>query len=101
MSGKEPKERSTDEECLSLFACLFPKGFAGEDILAEIAPEGWIDSKLHFVFHPTLDQVRGNASNFIVTCGNGSGPARIARKSRNRRLMTFAQLMGRSRGDRI
>ena len=58
MSGKEPKERYTDEECLSLFARLFPKGFAGEDILAEIALEGWIDSKLHFVFHPTLDQVR-------------------------------------------
>ena len=57
MSGKEPKERYTDEECLTLFACLFPKGFAGEDVLAELAPEGWMDSTLHFVFHPTLDQV--------------------------------------------
>jgi hypothetical protein len=57
MSAKEPKERYTDEECLTLFAGLFPKGFAGEDILAEIAPEGWIDSTLHFVFHPTVDQV--------------------------------------------
>ncbi len=57
MSGKGPKERYTDEECLNLFACLFPKGFAGEDVLAEIAPEGWMDSTLHFVFHPTLDQV--------------------------------------------
>jgi hypothetical protein len=57
MSGKEPKERYTDGECLTLFASLFPKGFAGEDVLAEIAPEGWMDSTLHFVFHPTLDQV--------------------------------------------
>ena len=57
MSGKEAKERYTDEECLILFACLFSKGFAGEDVLAEIVPEGWMDSTLHFVFHPTLDQV--------------------------------------------
>src|SRR5438445_9948481 len=57
MSRKESNQRYTDEECLTLFACLFPKGFAGEDVLAEIAPEGWMDSTLHFVFHPTLDQV--------------------------------------------
>ena len=57
MSEKEPKERYTDEECLTLFAGLFPQGFAGDDVLAEIAPEGWMDSTLHFVFHPTLDQV--------------------------------------------
>jgi len=57
MSRKESDQRYTHEECLTLFACLFPKGFAGEDVLAEIAPEGWMDSTLHFVFHPTLDQV--------------------------------------------
>ena len=57
MSGKESNQRYTDEECLTLFASLFPKGFAGEDVLAEIAPEGWMDSTLHFVFHATLDQV--------------------------------------------
>ena len=57
MSRKKSDQRYTHEECLTLFACLFPKGFAGEDVLAEIAPEGWMDSTLHFVFHPTLDQV--------------------------------------------
>jgi hypothetical protein len=57
MGGNESNQRYTDEECLTLFASLFPKGFAGEDVLAEIAPEGWMDSTLHFVFHPTLDQV--------------------------------------------
>jgi hypothetical protein len=57
MSRKEFDEYYTHEECLALFADLFPKGFAGQDILTEIAPEGWTDSTLHFVFHPTLDQV--------------------------------------------
>ena len=41
----------------TLFASLFPMGFAGKDVLEEIAPEGWPDSTLHFVFHPTLEQV--------------------------------------------
>jgi len=57
MSRGESHECYTHEECLTLFASLFPVGFAGQDILAEIAPEGWLDSTLHFVFHPTLDQV--------------------------------------------
>ena|SRR5438445_6469675 len=94
MSRKESNQRYTDEECLTLFACLFPKGFAGEDVLAEIAPEGWMDSTLHFVFHPTLDQVHWERVQLHRTCGNGSGAARMAGKSRNHRLRTFAQLMG-------
>src|SRR5438093_11817792 len=57
MKGNEPEERFTDEECASLFAVLFPNGFAGEDVLAEIAPEGWSQSTLRFAFHPTVDQV--------------------------------------------
>lgn len=57
MSRKESNECYTHEESLTLFASLFPEGFAGQDILAEIAPEGWMNSTLHFVFHPTLDQV--------------------------------------------
>lgn len=51
-----PEERYTDEKCDSLFVALFPNGLAGEDVLAEIAPEGWSRSTLRFVFHPTLDQ---------------------------------------------
>jgi hypothetical protein len=31
----------TDVELRALFAQLFPDGFAGADVLREIAPEGW------------------------------------------------------------
>jgi hypothetical protein len=34
------KERYTDTECAGLFEALFPDGFAGEDVLAEVTPEG-------------------------------------------------------------
>src|SRR5437773_12560836 len=47
----------TESESDKLFAALFPNGFASEDVLAEIAPEGWSQSTLRFVFHPTVDQV--------------------------------------------
>jgi hypothetical protein len=57
MSEKELRKRLTDAECRTLFASLFPAGFAGKDVLEEIAPEGWPDSTLQFVFHPILEQV--------------------------------------------
>ena len=57
MCEKEPTKRYSDAECQTLFATLFPAGFAGEDVLKEIAPEGWPHSTLRFLFHPTLDQV--------------------------------------------
>ena len=53
----EPEKCYTEGECDKLFAVLFPNGFAGEDVLAEIAPEGWPQSTLSFIFHPTVDQV--------------------------------------------
>jgi hypothetical protein len=59
-----PEERYTDTECDSLFAVLFPNGFGGEDVLAEIAPEGWPQSTLRFAFHPTLDQVHWERVQF-------------------------------------
>src|SRR6266849_5202795 len=57
----EPKEWYTEGECDKLFAVLFPNGFAGEDVLTEVAPEGWAQSTLRFVFHPTVDQVHFEA----------------------------------------
>jgi hypothetical protein len=57
MSEKELRKRLTDAECRTLFASLFPAGFAGKDVLEEIAPEGWPDSTLQFVFHPILEHV--------------------------------------------
>lgn len=56
-----PEECYSEAECESLFAVLFPNGFAGEDVLVEIAPEGGSQSTLCFVFHPTLDQVHWEA----------------------------------------
>ena len=57
MDEDELTKRCTYAECQTLFASLFPAGFAGKDVLEEIAPEGWPDSTLHFVFHPTPEQV--------------------------------------------
>jgi len=57
MSEKELRRRLTDAECRTLFASLFPAGFAGKDVFEEIAPGGWPDSTLQFVFHPILEQV--------------------------------------------
>ena len=93
MSRKESNQRYTDEECLTLFACLFPKGFAGEDVLAEIAPEGWMDSTLHFVFHPTLDQVHWERVQLHRNLREWQWCSKDGGQERNHRLRTFAQLM--------
>jgi hypothetical protein len=42
---KRQKKRLTDAELPALFDRLFPHGFAGPDVLEEIAPDGW-DSAL-------------------------------------------------------
>ncbi|MBI2876263.1 MAG: hypothetical protein HYY20_05220 [Candidatus Tectomicrobia bacterium] len=47
----------TDAECEAEFAHLFPQGFAGQNVLGEIAPEGWEQSPLVATFHPSLEQV--------------------------------------------
>ena len=57
----EDEKWYTEGESDKLFAALFPNGFAGEDVLAEITPEGWSQSTLRFVFHPTIDQVHFEA----------------------------------------
>jgi len=38
------------------FDRLFPRGFAGPDVLQELAPGGWQNSPLLPVFHPSLTQ---------------------------------------------
>ena len=35
------RERLSDGECVAVFGRLFPLGFAGDDVVAEIAPQGW------------------------------------------------------------
>jgi len=51
------KRRLTDAELYALFDQLFPNGFAGADVLAEIAPEGWEQSPLLACFHPSVEQL--------------------------------------------
>lgn len=49
--------RLGDGGCVVLFHRLFPLGFAGDDVVAEVAPEGWERSPLLAVFHPSVEQV--------------------------------------------
>lgn len=54
MSGAS---RYSDRECVDAFRELFPQGFGGPDVIAEIAPEGWDRSPLVAIFHPSLEQM--------------------------------------------
>src|SRR6266705_2013715 len=56
--------RYTDTECEATFADLFPQGFAGQDVLDELAPEGWEKSPLVVTFHPSLEQVYQESVQF-------------------------------------
>ncbi len=51
-------------ECEAEFDRLFPKGFAGPDVLQEIAPAGWEKSELLAIFHPSVDQVYEESLRF-------------------------------------
>ena len=50
-------KRLTGRELHALFDELFPHGFAGADVLAEIAPEGWEHSPILACFHPSVEQL--------------------------------------------
>jgi hypothetical protein len=52
-----PNERLTDAELHALLDRLFPHGFAGVDVLKEIAPDGWERSPLLACFHPSVERV--------------------------------------------
>jgi hypothetical protein len=47
----------SDGESAALFERMYPAGFAGPDVLAELAPAGWERSPLVAVFHPSVEQV--------------------------------------------
>ena len=47
----------SDAELEAEFDALFPQGFGGVDVLQELAPDGWENSPLLAVFHPSLVQV--------------------------------------------
>ena len=54
--NEEQADRMTDAELQSFVDRLFPHGFAGADVLAEMAPEGWEKSPLLACFHPSPEQ---------------------------------------------
>ena len=47
----------SDAELRKFFGQMFPYGFAGADVVREIAPEGWKNSPLFACFHPSPEQV--------------------------------------------
>jgi hypothetical protein len=53
--------RYSDAELEAEFDRLFPHGFAGADVLRELAPAGWAQSPLVAVFHPSVEQVYAEA----------------------------------------
>jgi len=54
----------TDAELEVEFDRLFPQGFAGLDVLQEIAPAGWEKSPLLAVYHPSAAQAYEEALRF-------------------------------------
>jgi hypothetical protein len=57
----DPELTLSDDELKAEFAALFPNGWAGPDVLAELAPGGWAASPLAAVFHPSAAQVHEEA----------------------------------------
>jgi len=55
--NERQEKRLTDRELYALFDRLFPHGFAGADVVAEVAPEGWDHSPLLACFHPSVEQL--------------------------------------------
>lgn len=53
----EDDKTLSEAECFAEFDRLFPHGFAGEDVIREIAPQGWANSPLLAIFHPSAEQV--------------------------------------------
>lgn len=53
----ENDKNLSEVECFAEFDRLFPHGFAGADVFREIAPQGWANSPLVAVFHPSAEQV--------------------------------------------
>ena len=57
MTDFEGKPILAEDELKAEFAALFPHGWAGPDVQAELAPGGWAASPLAAVFHPPAAQV--------------------------------------------
>jgi hypothetical protein len=53
----DPELRYSEDECHELFMRLFPRGWSGEEVVRELAPEGWENSPLVAVFHPSSERI--------------------------------------------
>lgn len=47
----------TDDKLRAEFQALFPRGWAGADVMAELAPNGWAAAPIAAVFHPSAEQI--------------------------------------------
>ncbi len=83
----ELSNRLTDQESHALLDRLFPFGFAGPDVLAELAPAGWDQSPLLACCHPSLEQIREESRQFhrnlerlraLTSRGSGTERAEVA-----------------------
>src|SRR6266542_2602290 len=77
-------ERLTDAELHTLFDQLFPEGFAGADVRAEVAPDGWEQSPLVACFHPSVEHVfeerlqfHQNVAALRIAGGRRTGQAQV------------------------
>lgn len=50
-------EKLTEAQCWALFEHLFPNGLDDRALVEELAPEGWDQSPLLLISHPTAEQV--------------------------------------------
>ncbi len=50
-------ERYSEEECFAVLDRMFPDGLDGEDVLRELAPDGWEKSPLLAIFHPSVERL--------------------------------------------
>ena len=53
----DSQARFEEDELHGEFAALFPQGWAGADVLAELSPQGWAASPLAAVYHPSAATV--------------------------------------------
>ena len=47
----------SEVELHALFDRLFPRGFAGQDVVDQIASQGWEQSPLLACFHPSVERI--------------------------------------------
>ncbi|HUT36329.1 MAG TPA: hypothetical protein VNE39_22770 [Planctomycetota bacterium] len=57
--------RYTEQECQAVPERMFPAGLGSEDILRELAPDGWAGSPLFAVFHPSAERLLEEALAFF------------------------------------